>query len=55
MSETTGAVEPSKDRFRHLPEPIRLSEMSEGQQVSRPAPFDGDRNVDQDNALRAGG
>ena len=38
-----------------LPEPIRPSEMLEEQQVSPPASFDGDRNVAQDDALRAGG
>lgn len=55
MSETAGPTVPSNDRFRHLPEPIRPSEMIEEQQVTPPAPFDGDRDVAQDDALRAGG
>ncbi len=55
MSETAGPHESPKDRFRHLPELIRPSEMVEEQQVSPPAAFDGDRNVAQDEALRAGG
>ena len=55
LSETTDPSGLPKDRFRRLPEPIRPSEMLEEQQVSPPASFDGDRNVAQDDALRAGG
>ncbi len=55
MSETAGPSAPSSDRFRRLPEPTRPSEMIEEQQVTPPASFDGDRNVAQDDALRAGG
>ena len=55
MGEAAGPSAPSSDRFRRLPEPTPPSEMLEEQQVTPPAPFDGDRNVAQDDALRAGG
>jgi hypothetical protein len=49
------ASDTSDNPYRHLPEPVRLADMTTGQSASEPPDPEGGHNTDQDAALRAGG